>query len=136
MSMIAAATAAEPHENRFLVAWPTYRKVIDNNCLFHREVYERLHRLLADEAPRPFRFLDVACGDASATVGALQGTAISHYHGIDVSGPALDLAQRALAVLPCRVRLEQRDLAGRTRRQARAFRRRLDRAIAASLSGA
>ena len=110
MSMIAAATAAEPHENRFLVAWPTYRKVIDNNCLFHREVYERLHRLLADEAPRPFRFLDVACGDASATVGALQGTAIAHYHGIDVSGLALELAQRALAVLPCRVRLEQRDL--------------------------
>ena len=66
MSMTAAATAAEPHENRFRVAWPTYRKVIDNNCLFHREVYERLHRLLADEAPRPFRFLDVACGDASA----------------------------------------------------------------------
>jgi SAM-dependent methyltransferase len=110
MSTIAAATTDELQENRFRVEWPTYRKVIDNNCMFHREIYERLRRLLADEAPRPFRFLDLACGDASATAGALRGTAISRYHGIDISEPALELAARALAVLPCRVRLEQRDL--------------------------
>src|SRR5436190_492829 len=110
MSTIAAATAAELQENRFRVEWPTYRKVIDNNYMFHREIYERLRGLLADEAPRPFRFLDLACGDASATVGALRGTLISQYHGIDISGPALEIARRALAVLACRVRLEQRDL--------------------------
>jgi len=110
VTMMTAATAVELQENRFRVEWPTYRKVIDNNCMFHREIYERLHRLLADEAPRPFRFLDLACGDASAMVGALQETEISQYHGIDISVPALELAADALAVLPCRVRLEQRDL--------------------------
>jgi Methyltransferase domain len=110
MSTIAAATAAEPHENRFRVEWATYRKVIDNNYMFHREVSEQLRGILIDEAPKPFRFLDIACGDATAIVGALRGTAVSQYFGIDVSGAALELARQALVVLPCPVRLERRDL--------------------------
>ena len=89
--------------------WQVYRKVVDNNYLFHREAYARLHRILIDEAFPPFRFLDIACGDARATVGALRGTRVAHYHGIDLSQPALDLAIEALEELTCPVTLERRD---------------------------
>jgi len=30
--------------------WKLYRKVVDNNYLFHREAYAQLHRILADKA--------------------------------------------------------------------------------------
>jgi hypothetical protein len=61
----------------FRQQWQLYRKVVDNNYLFHREAYARLHQILVDEAVQPFRFLDIACGDASATVEALGGNARS-----------------------------------------------------------
>ena len=89
--------------------WQTYRKMVDNNYLFHREAYAALHRTLAEEMTAPFRFLDLACGDASASVGAVRGTAIAYYHGVDLSGPALDIARETLKGLPCPVTLEQRD---------------------------
>jgi len=77
--------------------------------LVHREAYNCLHRILVDEAIQPFRLLDVACGDASATVEALKGTRVAHYHGIDLSQAALDLASKALETLPCPVALDQYD---------------------------
>ena len=89
--------------------WQIYRTMVDHNYLSHREVYDCLRQILVDEAPQPFRFVDVACGDAIEIVGALQGTRIADYHGIDLSRAALDLAGRALAVLACPVTLEQRD---------------------------
>jgi SAM-dependent methyltransferase len=89
--------------------WKLYRKMVDNNFLFHREAYGQLHRILNDNMARPFRFVDIACGDSSASAGALKGTRISHYHGIDFSAAALDIAGRTLKVLDCRVTLEQRD---------------------------
>jgi hypothetical protein len=69
--------------------WMLYRKMVDNNFLYHREAYGRLHGVLVNEVARPFRFLDIACGDASASVGALRGTRVAHYQGIDFSGAAL-----------------------------------------------
>lgn len=89
--------------------WMLYRKLVDNNFLFHREAYGQLHRLLVEDVARPFRFLDIACGDASASAGALRGTQVAHYHGIDFSAAALKLASKALEVLACPVRLDQRD---------------------------
>ena len=91
-------TGATPEESALAVfqKWQLYRKVVDNNYLFHREAYARLHQILVDEGSRPFRFLDIACGDARATAGALKGTRVAHYHGIDLSHAALDLASNAL----------------------------------------
>jgi ubiquinone/menaquinone biosynthesis C-methylase UbiE len=93
----------------FRQQWQLYRKIVDNNYLFHHEAYGRLHRILVEEAVQPFRFFDIACGDASATVEALRGTRVAHYHGIDLSQSALDLARKALETLACPVRLDQRD---------------------------
>jgi ubiquinone/menaquinone biosynthesis C-methylase UbiE len=91
--------------------WQAYRKIIENNYTFHREAYHVLHRLLMDEAIQPFRFLDIACGDASASVNALKGAQVARYHGIDLSQAALDLAKPALKSLACPVILECRDFA-------------------------
>lgn len=89
--------------------WQTYRKAVHNNYISHREAYAALHRVLRDAFRGPFRFLDLACGDAAASVGALLDTPIAHYHGIDLSQPALALAQKALDALPCEAELEERD---------------------------
>jgi SAM-dependent methyltransferase len=59
---------------------------------------------------RPYRFLDVACGDSSASARALTGTPIEHYYGIDISGPALAIARQELSVIRCPVTLEESDL--------------------------
>ena len=40
---------------------------------------------------------------------ALRGTKARHYHGIDLSQPALDLAAANLAELPVEVKLDHRD---------------------------
>ncbi len=104
-----ASTADASTVALFQQDWKLYRKMVDNNFLFHREAYGRLHRLLVEDMPRPFRFLDIACGDASASIGALRETQIAHYHGIDFSGAALELAGKALRELNCKVKLEQRD---------------------------
>jgi hypothetical protein len=58
-----AGTMLEETTALFQKQWQVYRKVVDNNYLFHREAYDCLHRILVDDAVQPFRFLDLACGD-------------------------------------------------------------------------
>ena len=58
-----------------------------------------LHRALAAIA-KPLAFLDIACGDAGQMRKALAGTKVRHYHEIDLSDPALELAARNLAGVP------------------------------------
>ena len=103
------SSASPAAATMFQEEWQVYRKVVDNNYLFHREAYAALHEVLAGEMTVPFRFLDVACGDASATIGALAGTKVHHYHGIDLSDAALALAATTLAGLPCSFELTRRD---------------------------
>ena len=85
----------------FQQQWQLYRKFIDNNYFYHREVYAHLHKILVEEAVQPFRFLDIACGDARASVDALRGTQVGHYHGIDLSQAARQLASKVLESLGC-----------------------------------
>jgi SAM-dependent methyltransferase len=99
----------EAAEAQFAQDWQTYAKLVDHDYLFHREVYGTLHRILVEDFPGPFRFLDLACGDARGIVGALEGTSVAHYHGVDLSRPALDMASVALEALSCPVELDQRD---------------------------
>jgi hypothetical protein len=101
--------AHHPAQSLFQQKWQIYRKVVENNYLSHREAYGWLHRILVGEVDRPFRFLDIACGDASATVDALKKTRITHYHGIDLCGEALVLASKTLEALPCPSTLDECD---------------------------
>src|SRR5215470_15575159 len=89
--------------------WQTYSKVVDHDYLSHKTVGAVLHRELVTDVNRPFRFLDLACGDARLTVAALQGTPVLHYHGIDLSAPALAIARQTVEALACSAELEEQD---------------------------
>ena len=56
-------------QSYFLQGWQTYCKVRDFGYLCHRDVYDALHRVLTEDAARPFRFVDVGCGDSLRTAG-------------------------------------------------------------------
>ncbi|MDF5731527.1 MAG: class I SAM-dependent methyltransferase [Rhizonema sp. PD38] len=69
--------------------WKVYQKVLNNNYIGHREVYCILHEILVGYFQKPFKMLDLGCGDASFTAQALLNTNIVSYEGIDLSTPAL-----------------------------------------------
>jgi len=117
----------------FQQEWRLYRKMVDLDYLFHREAYRRLGEVLFEEAPRSFRFLDLACGDASAATEALEGADIASYCGIDLSAEALRIARAALAKLQCPVSLRQGDFVETLTSWSR---RHLDRSLLAPLARA
>lgn len=102
-------SAERPELEIFQQQWNLYRKIVDNDYFSGADVYREFNRFLSAEIARPFRLLDLACGDASGIVGALKGTQIVHYHGVDLSLPALELAKRHLDVLSCEIKLEHAD---------------------------
>ena len=93
---------------QFQRQWATYQKLVDSNELSHKEVGRILRHALDQTFTRPFSFLDIACGDASQ-MQALNGTKIRHYHGIDLSESALELAAKNLKEVPFEVELDHRD---------------------------
>ena len=78
---------------QFQTQWATYQKLVDADALAHKEVGAVLHGALAAMATT-FAFVDIACGDAGQMKAALSGTKAKHYHGIDLSEPALELAAK------------------------------------------
>jgi len=94
---------------QFQQQWATYGKLVSENSLSHREVTDMLHATLTDGFTSPISFLDIACGDACMMPEALRDVPIRHYHGIDLSEPALELAAANLDELPCIVDLDHRD---------------------------
>ncbi|TAK60735.1 class I SAM-dependent methyltransferase [Methylobacter sp.] len=94
----------------FFNAWAIYRKVMANNYMHHEEIYQAVKNLLTEQwATQPFKLLDLGCGDASFIAQALQGRAIQHYTGFDLSAPALALATENIAPLGCRAELINTD---------------------------
>jgi SAM-dependent methyltransferase len=100
-----ASTTTDDAQAMFNRHLATYRKIVGENLMFHREVYSLLRNQLSEEIPKPFKFLDIACGDAIASAAALKGSAIDHYYGIDLSPQSLDLARESLKDLPCPIDL-------------------------------
>ena len=93
----------------FSEEWAVYRKMAACNYLHHREAYAALRALVTERLRPRYRFLDVACGDASWTAQALTGTGIGAWHGIDLSADALALARSSVRPLGCTVTLERAD---------------------------
>ncbi len=81
--------------------WQLYQKVLKNNYMGHKEIYEVLHNFLVNHFQKPFSLLDLGCGDASFTTQALLNTSISSYKGIDLSEAALEIARCNLELIPC-----------------------------------
>jgi len=88
--------------------WATYQKVVVADWLSHKAVGRLLHDILNQTFAVPFSFLDIACGDASQ-MRVLRDTKVCHYHGIDLSEPALELAAKNLEHMPFQVELDHRD---------------------------
>ncbi|HEY8263724.1 MAG TPA: hypothetical protein VIG26_05125 [Methyloceanibacter sp.] len=89
--------ADEAALEQFQKQWATYQKLVDNNSLASKQTGDLLHAALTGLI-KPFAFVDIACGDAGQMKQALAGTKINHYHGIDLSEPALELAAKKRAV--------------------------------------
>ncbi len=79
--------------------WSLYQKVLNNNYMGHQEIYDLLHEFVVNQYPQPFRMLDLGCGDASFTAGALLDTTVNFYLGIDLSEAALEIARENMAQL-------------------------------------
>jgi len=94
---------------QFQQQWATYRKLVESDCLCHRELGGILQATLNDVFKSPFSFLDIACGDAFMMKTALRGTQVRHYHGIDLSQAALEIAAANLAGLPFKADLDHCD---------------------------
>ena len=47
--------------------WELYQKVLNNNYVGHQEIYDVLHKLLAQWS-KPFTMLDLGCGDARVLI--------------------------------------------------------------------
>jgi hypothetical protein len=102
------AVADQAALEQFQQQWATYQKLVDADALAHKEVGAILHQALA-AMPKPFALVDIACGDSGQMRRALAGTKINHYHGIDLSEPALELAANNLAGVKFEVELDHRD---------------------------
>jgi len=102
------AVADEAALEQFQKQWATYQKLVDSDALSHKAVGIILHETLKLIA-KPFAFLDIACGDAGQMKRALHATKVNHYHGIDLSEPALELAARKLSGVTFEVELDHRD---------------------------
>jgi len=105
LAQTARSISADDAQAMFNKHLATYRKIVGENLMFHREVYGLLHNLISQGMPRPFKFLDIACGDAAASAAALKESAIDHYYGIDLSPQSLELARESLKALRCPVEL-------------------------------
>lgn len=102
---ISDAAALEIFQNQ----WDVYRKFLQHDYLANRAACSVLRSYLVDEIARPFRILDLACGDASNIVEALAGTPVQGYRGVDLALPALEVAASNLAKLTCPVELDECD---------------------------
>ena len=79
------ALGMETDQELFAKGLATYQKVVAQNYMAHREVYGLLHDMLVSEAQQQFVFLDIACGTATWSARALQGTSVTRYIGVDIS---------------------------------------------------
>ncbi len=91
-------------------AWDAYKKVVAGDYMFHSKIGAGLAGALARFSGRPYRLLDLGCGDASAIAPLLRETPPAAYTGVDLSDKALTLAAQNLKGLPFEPTLKYADL--------------------------
>lgn len=102
---------SDPAADAFFAAWRTYRKIVDTNYMYHREIGERIEETLRSAfGDGGFSVLDLGCGDASTFAPRLARLRPSRYVGVDLSQTALGLAAENLQALHCPVELRREDL--------------------------
>jgi len=82
----------------FTENWLTYKKIIDENYMFHREMYQALQAFLGKQlSTAPISVLDLGCGDASKIPCAFSLCQLDYYCGIDLSALALVSAHQTIS---------------------------------------
>ncbi|MFZ4681730.1 MAG: class I SAM-dependent methyltransferase [Terrimicrobiaceae bacterium] len=81
---------------QFFDQWEIYRKVVAADYLHHCGAYAAIGDVLR-QIPRPFSFLDLGSGDASATAAVLKDSKFRSYEAVDISSVALSLAKKNMA---------------------------------------
>ena len=92
----------------FFNGWSLYRRIVDNDYLYHRSAREALTAWLdawVKDSNRSFSFLDLGCGDAAFSAGILKERCVTSYTGMDLSPVALDLARENTAGIAAPVSL-------------------------------
>jgi len=107
---IASEISSGSSSEYFSTSWAAYKKILENNYMGHAEAYEVLRQIISNEVRKPFRFLDLACGDACYSSRALRDTDVALYAGIDLSEAALQAAAQELTRLGCGKELKKGDL--------------------------
>ena len=95
---------------QFFNQWAIYRRVIAENYMVHDEISATLQRFLQTLPTQQKTFLDLGCGDAFIAAKILQGIALEHYWGVDLSATALQFAETNLKTLPCTQHFINEDL--------------------------
>jgi cyclopropane fatty-acyl-phospholipid synthase-like methyltransferase len=89
----------------FFDGWDLYRRVIEHDYMFHRDIHDALHGLAAPVG----RVLDIGCGDASIIAQTLTGLPAIVYTGVDLAPVALEAAAKNLSTAGVAARLEEAD---------------------------
>jgi ubiquinone/menaquinone biosynthesis C-methylase UbiE len=91
--------------------WLTYKTIIDENYMFHREVIQATRQCLSSYFGNdPIAVLDLGCGDASNVAKTLEGFNVGFFCGYDLSAMALQLAENNIAELTENYQLNCQDM--------------------------
>ena len=94
----------------FLATWQVYRKIVDHNYMYHREIFSEILKILEEGKRDTATILDLGCGDAGTVRPILEKIPFANYVGVDASEPALELAKNELKSFENRIRLECMDM--------------------------
>lgn len=88
----------------FFDGWGLYKKFVDTNIMFHKEMYHAIGEALAANFGKlDFSILDLGCGDSAFISKNLAGLNVNQYTGIDLSEEATKLAGNNLHFMQDRV---------------------------------
>lgn len=89
---------ADDPSTLFRKSWSLYDAITEENCMFHRELYGHVARILTEQHERgPYSILDLGCGNARFLAPCLEAAPPSAYTGVDLSPAALAEAREYLA---------------------------------------
>ncbi|BFM40541.1 class I SAM-dependent methyltransferase [Synechocystis sp. LKSZ1] len=80
--------------SQFFQAWDSYQQILRYNYMEHRQIAQVLQTYLQDNCWEPFTCFDLGCGDGSFSAQVFTGLPVVSYTGVDLSQPALALAQQ------------------------------------------
>ncbi len=90
----------------FNANWDQYRKTVDGNALYHKEMFETINQFLRTHfSHQDFTLVDLGCGDSRSIASVLINKPIKKYIGIDSARDVIKLATESLSQLNCEKKL-------------------------------